>query len=102
MSRYLLTDEAKQDLADIKRYLTGEAGARVAKSTLARIKDAIVFVSRTPGAGHVREDLTRQALKFWSVYSYLIVYDPAARPVQVMRILHGNRDVSSVLADDGA
>ena len=29
MKRHLLTDEAKQDLADIKRYLTREAGARV-------------------------------------------------------------------------
>jgi plasmid stabilization system protein ParE len=101
VTRYLLTDEAKQDLVGIKRYLTDEAGARVAKATLARIKDAIVFLGRTPGAGHVREDLTDVALKFWSVNSYLIIYDPATRPIQVIRVLHGSRDVSTILADDG-
>jgi plasmid stabilization system protein ParE len=44
MRRYLLTDEAKQDLADIKRYLVREAGPRVAKSTLLKIKEAFVFL----------------------------------------------------------
>ena len=78
MKRYILAPEAKQDLADIKRYLTREAGARVAKSTLKKIKDAIVFLGNNPGAGHLREDLTDDALKFWSVYSYLIIYDPIA------------------------
>lgn len=34
MKRYILAPEAKQDLADIKKYLTREAGARVAKSMM--------------------------------------------------------------------
>ncbi len=77
MMRYLLTDEAKQDLTDIRRYITREAGARVAKSTLTKIKEAFVFLGRTSGAGHVREDLTAEPVKLWPVFSYLIVYDPA-------------------------
>ena len=83
MRRYLLTDEAKQDLADIRRYITHEAGARVAKSTLTKIKDAFVFLGRTPGAGHIREDLTAESVKFWTVFSYLIVYDPATPPFKL-------------------
>jgi plasmid stabilization system protein ParE len=51
MSHYLLTDEAKQDLADIKRYLVREAGTSVAKSSLTKIRDAFAFLSRNPGAG---------------------------------------------------
>jgi hypothetical protein len=35
----------------------------------------------TLAAGHYREDLTDPPLKFWTVFSYLIVYDPAKRPV---------------------
>jgi len=100
MKKHLLTDEAKQDLADIKKYLTREAGARVAKSTIKRIKDAIVFLGDTPGAGHFREDLTDDALKFWSVYSYLIIYDPATRPIQITRVIHGSRQVSAILSQD--
>jgi len=100
MKRYILAPEAKQDLADIKKYLTREAGARVAKSTMKRIKDAIVFLGDTPGAGHFREDLTDDALKFWSVYSYLIIYDPATRPIQITRVIHGSRQVSAILSQD--
>jgi antitoxin ParD1/3/4/toxin ParE1/3/4 len=36
-------------------------------------------------------------VKFWPVYSYLIVYDPEAKPVQVIRVLHGLRDVEEIL-----
>ena len=101
MRSCLLTYEAKQDLFDIRSYITREAGARLAKSTLTKIKDALVFLGRTPGAGHIREDLTAEPVKFWYVFSYLIVYDPATRPVQIIQIIHGSREHSDILAQDG-
>jgi toxin ParE1/3/4 len=67
---------------------------------LDKIKDAFVFLSRTPGTGHLREDLTDDAVKFWPVISYLIVYDPATRPIEILRIIHGSREVSAILAPD--
>jgi plasmid stabilization system protein ParE len=97
MRRYLLTDEAQADLAEINDYLKREAGVHVAKSTLTKIKEAFLFLSRTPGAGHVREDLTSDPVRFWSVYSYLIVYDPAKRPIEILHIIHGNREIAAVL-----
>jgi len=36
--------------------------------------------------------LDRPPLKFWSVFSYLIVYDPATSPLAVVGILHGAQD----------
>lgn len=98
MKRYVLTDEAKKDLADIKAYLKSEAGARIAKSTLSKIKEALVFLGDTPGAGHLREDLTDEAVKFWAVFSYLIVYDSAKRPIEIIRIIHGRREISATLS----
>ncbi len=100
MKRYLLTDEAKADLADIRRYLTRKAGASIAKSTLKKIRDAFEFLSRTPEAGHVREDLSDDSVKFWSVFSYMIVYDPTTRPIEILRIIHGSREVSAILSQD--
>jgi hypothetical protein len=44
---------------------------------------------RTPGIGHTRQDLTDQPVKFWSVYSYLVVYDPESRPLTIVAVLHG-------------
>lgn len=43
MSRYLLTEEAKQDLTDIRRYLVCESGVSVAKSTLTKIETPLRF-----------------------------------------------------------
>ena len=51
----------------------------------------------TPEARHAREHLTDRAVKFWSVFSYLVVYDPASVPLTVLAVLHGARDVGQLL-----
>ena len=50
-----------------------------------------------PGMGHTRADLSARPLKFWSVYSYLVVYDPASTPLTVVAVLHGARDIENIL-----
>lgn len=45
-----------------------------------------------PGQGHLREDLGDD-LRALVVYSYLIVYRPETRPLQVWRVGSGHRDV---------
>ncbi len=48
----------------------------------------------------MRKDVTPLPLRFWVVHpysNYLIVYDPERKPLQVIRILHGARDLPSVL-----
>lgn len=47
--------------------------------------------------GHFRKDLTSFPVKFWSVFWYLFVYDPAAAPIAIVRVLHGRRDVEAIL-----
>ena len=47
--------------------------------------------------GHTRADLTVRPVKFWSIYSYLVVYDPASTPLTVVAVLHGARDVENIL-----
>ena len=55
------------------------------------------LIGDNPGIGHVRDDLTDQPVRFWAVFSYLIIYDPVPRPVQVVRVLHGARDLAALL-----
>lgn len=97
MSRYLLTDEATQDLAEIRHYVRDESGPRAALHVTRKISEAFLFLSRVPGAGHVREDLTSEPFRFWPIFSYLIVYNPIPRPTVVIRVLHGRRNTSAVL-----
>ena len=100
MRRYILAPQAKEDLKEISDYLKREAGLHVAQSTLKKIREAFDLLSRAPGLGHIREDLTDEPVKFWLVFSYLIIYDPAARPIEIARVVHGSRQISNLLLQD--
>jgi toxin ParE1/3/4 len=94
--RYRLSPEAERDLDDIKRYLTEQGGVPLARHVLGEIRLALRFLSATPGAGHTRDDLTDEPVKFWGVFSYLIVYDPIMRPLGIARVLHGSQDLEAM------
>ena len=96
MTGYALSREAQQDLLDIRAYYVDQADARIARYVLGEIARAFRFLAATPGAGHVREDLTHEPVKFWPVFSYLIVYDSTTRPLGIARVLHGSRDLEAI------
>jgi plasmid stabilization system protein ParE len=54
-------------------------------------------LAQLPGGGHRRSDLTDVKVRFFSVYSYLIVYQPETKPLQIVTILHARRDVGKLL-----
>jgi toxin ParE1/3/4 len=95
--RYILSPEAKEDVREIREYLVSQGGRRLARYVLQEIRAAFRLLASRPEAGHLRQDLTPLPVKFWPVFSYLIVYDPAARPLDIVRVLHGRRDVEAIL-----
>jgi antitoxin ParD1/3/4/toxin ParE1/3/4 len=97
MKRFVLSQPAKRDLGEIKNYLVEKAGPTTTRRVMKDIRSALVLLGSEPGAGHVREDLTSRPVKFWPIYSYLIVYDPDTKPLQVIRVLHGMRDIKEIL-----
>lgn len=101
MKRYSLSGAARRDLNNIKAYYMKEAGARVARYVLGEITVAFTFLVETPGAGHSRLDLTSEPLKFWPVFSYMIIYVPAMQPLGIARVLHGSQDIESLLHKNG-
>lgn len=94
-SRFVFTKEAEIQLLEILDYLAGSESAAV------RVRDAIYDalgkLAERPGIGHTRQDLTERPVKFWSVYSYLVVYDPTSRPLTIVAVLHGAQDVEALL-----
>ena len=97
--RYVLAPEAALDLVQIWRYLKKQGDVAIADRVESVIRDKIVFLAGNPGAGHWRKNLTDAAVKFFPVYSYLIVYRPDTKPLQIVSILHGRRDVEEILKD---
>jgi plasmid stabilization system protein ParE len=63
------------------------------------IREKIGFLAATPGSGHWRKDLRDEPVRFFAVYSYLIVYRTGMRSLQVVAIIHGQRDVERLLRD---
>jgi toxin ParE1/3/4 len=97
--RYVLAPEAALDLVQIWRYIKKQSSIEMADRVESVIRDRIVFLAKTSNAGHPRNDLTDEAVKFFPVYSYLIVYRPETKPLQVVSILHGRRDVEEILKE---
>jgi toxin ParE1/3/4 len=97
MKRFVLTRPAERDLDQIKSYLVEKAGPVIARRVMKEIRSALYFLGSQPEIGHVREDLTSRQVRFWPLYSYLIVYDPDTKPVEIVRVLHGMRDLEGIL-----
>jgi plasmid stabilization system protein ParE len=95
--RYFLTASAVRDLDLIKEQLLDSGGKRVARYVFGQFREAFLFLGNNPPAGHRREDRTAAQLKFWAVFSYLIIYGPATQPVEILNVVHGSRDVVGLL-----
>lgn len=101
MSHYLFTPQAVDDLFEIWLYIARdnlEAANRVEDA----VHNACAFLADGPLRGQTREDLTKLPLRFWTVQAfpnYIIVYDPATDPLQIIRILHGSRDILAILGE---
>jgi plasmid stabilization system protein ParE len=99
MSQYQFTPQAVSDLLEIWTFI-----ARDNLEAADRVEEAIFracdLLADAPLAGRVRKDLTPLPVRFWVVqpYSkYMIVYDPEKKPLQIIRILHGARNLPSIL-----
>lgn len=98
MGRFVLTPAARADLNEIFDYISRD-NPDAAHRVLEELRAAMQKLARMPDMGHFRRDLVSGPLRFWSVYSYLIIYRPEARPLQVVRVLHGARDVQRILEE---
>ncbi len=67
MKRYLVAPEAEDDLRQIWRYLSEEAGLVVADRIQHELVDTFRCLSEFPGKGHKRSDLTTRKAVFQCV-----------------------------------
>lgn len=99
MSRFALTAAARADVEEIHDFIYLDNPAAAARVRVV-LRDAMRRLAVNPKLGHLRQDLADETLRFWQVYSYLVVYRPDTDPLQVVRVLHASRDVRSLLQED--
>ena len=98
MNRFVLTPAAEGDLLKIIEYLEGDNPNAVLKVDDALDK-AMQRLTEIPAIGHERSDLTNEDVRFWPVFKYLVVYRPETKPLEIVRVLHGRRDVERILSN---
>ena len=96
MIRYRLSQPARKDLVEIRDFISKE-NRFAARKLLTQLRAACRMLARHPDSGHLRTDLASEPLRFWPVRSYLIVYRPNTKPPDIVRILHGARDISLLI-----
>lgn len=106
---YRVRPAADADLDDQAAYLAREAGIEVALRFYDAAAKTFESITRMPGIGERRESVNPQlaGLRVWRVEGFenhLVFYRPAAPDeagIDIVRVLHGARDITSVIdADD--
>jgi toxin ParE1/3/4 len=95
MKRFKLSPEAARDVREIWVYIAAD-NFEAARRVRLQIFDACQKIAENPGIGHRREDLTDKPVLFWPTGSYLIIYI-TRKPVEIVRVLHGARDLLGLL-----
>ena len=83
---------ARRDLREIWRYLDRVASEGVANRELRRIQRVADRLAEMPHSAPARPELG-PAVRFRPTGNYNIYYRPIADGIEVIRVLHGARDV---------
>lgn len=94
------TEQAELDLAECLDYL--EQHSPLAAERLATALDErCALLGQFPQLGRAREELAA-GLRSVVVERYVVFYRVTANAVEIIRILHGSRDIDSLMKEEGA
>jgi plasmid stabilization system protein ParE len=96
VSEYVLSEDANLDLDDVWEYITQDS-LDAADRWIGKLFDAFEAIGRAPGIGHKREDVTGHPVLFFPVGNYLIIYRATRKPVEIVAITQGSRDIPCFL-----
>lgn len=91
MSRFLLSDLAKADLADI-RYFVSQDKPKAARRLISSFFERFHLLAKHPEMGQAQPDLGQQVRQL-VVGNYVIVYRPRRDGVEIVRVVSGFRDL---------
>jgi toxin ParE1/3/4 len=89
------TPQTEVDVTSIYNFIADDS-VRAAEAWLARVEATFDMLAETPMAGRARNDLGTNVRSF-PVGNYVIFYRPVADGAEVVRVMHGRRDID---ADD--
>ncbi len=93
---YKLSSEAELDLHEIWRTIASD-NLRLANRIEDELFELFSKLGGMPDIGHKRNDLTLRPVLFFPLYSFLVVYRPDTKPIRIIAVLRGRRDLKKIL-----
>lgn len=94
MSRYTISDQAREDIKGIYRYIAGDNAAAARRLRTAFI-DKFRLLAGQPLLGEARNDLAAN-LRMLAADNYVVLYRPTDAGIDVVRIIHAARDLAAL------
>lgn len=101
---YQLTPRALDDLDEIWNYIAQDK-ISAANRVESAILSACYSLVRHPMLGTKRIEITSKPVRFWTVPRYpkfIVVYRPETKPLQIVTVVHGMRNLKQLLEETGA
>jgi antitoxin ParD1/3/4/toxin ParE1/3/4 len=95
---YEIASEAQDDLFQIWLRIA-EDSVSLANRIERELYALFDSLAHMPNSGHQRRDLTNRPVLFFPLYSFLVVYRPDMKPILIMAVLRGRRDVKHILKE---
>jgi len=105
-ARYLLRPKADQDLDDQSFYLSQQANPELGHRFLVAAHETFALLASRPGIGwHSRlKHPALESLRVFRVSGFhkmLVFYRPLDEGVEILRVIHGSRNVVALLRREG-
>lgn len=101
MSRYIIADEAIQDLEDISDYFLKnnlEAGEQFLQAFNARCRQLVRFPNLGRSYAHLRPDLLGLSLRGFIIL-YKVSNNDDEIGIEILRVVNGRRDLENIFDD---
>jgi len=96
MNRAIFAPLAERDLDEILVYIA-ERNAAAALQLVRKLRRKCDDLAEFPHMGRARPEFRGGDLRSFPVGNYLIFYRPVETGIEVARVLHGARDLESIL-----
>lgn len=94
MTKVIHSQQARLDLIEIWSYIA-EDSPNAADKLLDAIDETCTLLGENPKLGQARPDISA-AMRYFPVKNYLILYQEQASSIEIVRVLHGSRDLSAL------
>ncbi|NET00223.1 MAG: type II toxin-antitoxin system RelE/ParE family toxin [Sphaerospermopsis sp. SIO1G1] len=95
MTSLIRTAQAEEDLIEIWLYIATDNSQVVADRIIDQIDAKCQILAKNPGIGQARPDIAPE-LRYFPVGSYLILYREITNGIEVVRVVHGARNLPNI------